>query len=163
VLRKSHGFRQFDFAALDDVSFRADKGKFVVRPGFAELPAANITHAGARAYCRWRGGDLPTEAQWERAARGPERRTYPWGNETPTCDRAVYGVHPMDSKQSLCPGSGVPLVAAASETSDRTKEGVMHMGGNVSEWVIDQLVADGYARCKSPCDDQPIDSQTLLE
>jgi formylglycine-generating enzyme required for sulfatase activity len=55
------------------------------RTDLAQYPAATILYEGAEAYCRWVGKRLPTEAEWEKAARGTEGRDYPWGNEAPDC------------------------------------------------------------------------------
>ncbi len=96
--------------------YRADKG-------FENHPAVEASWYGARDYCRWRGKRLPTEAEWERTARGTEDRPYPWGNQPPDKSRARYGS-----------GWG-QTVAGGSPAQGATPEGVMNMAGNVHEWV----------------------------
>ena len=96
--------------------YRADKG-------FENHPAVEASWRGARDYCRWRGKRLPTEAEWERAARGTEGRPYPWGSQPPDKSRARYGS-----------GWG-QTVAVGSLPQGATPEGVMNMAGNVHEWV----------------------------
>jgi formylglycine-generating enzyme required for sulfatase activity len=65
-------------------------GTWKADTGYADHPAVKITWDGARAFCEWRGADLPTEAQWEKAARGGlESAKYPWGDEPPLCKQNV--------------------------------------------------------------------------
>ena len=117
------------------------------RPERGALPATYVTHDGARLFCRARGFDLPTEAQWERAARGPEARRFPWGDEPPTCDRAVFA----RAEPGACAAAGDGPVPASTDTRDRTPEGVLHLGGNVAEWVLDRFAP--YPACEQPCAD----------
>jgi formylglycine-generating enzyme required for sulfatase activity len=88
-----------------------------------ELPRRCVTWYEAEAYAHWRGGRLPTEAEWEYAARGPESRVYPWGNEF---DAARCNV--VDSKGAVAVG-GYPQGASWAGARD--------MAGNAMEWVAD--------------------------
>jgi formylglycine-generating enzyme required for sulfatase activity len=115
------------------------------RPELAALPATYVTNDGARFFCRACGLDLPTEAQWERAARGPEARRFAWGNELPTCESAVFG----RTEHGACASAGREPVSVNAETRDRTPEGILHLGGNVAEWVLDRF--GPYPACKQPC------------
>lgn len=113
------------YIELDDEDARigARGGRFVAEPGFADRPVAETTWAGAVAFCAWRGARLPTEAEWEAAARGREARTYPWGEAKPTPERAAYG---------RARGDTDPV---QSRPAGATPEGVFHMAGNMAEWT----------------------------
>ena len=69
-----------------------EAARHFAKPGLALLPAAEIPWADAKAYAAWAGKALPTEAQWEKAARGTDGRLYPWGNEAPTAARGHFQV-----------------------------------------------------------------------
>jgi formylglycine-generating enzyme required for sulfatase activity len=96
------------------------------------LPVTGVNWNDAVAYCQWAGGDLPTEAQWEKAAKGDGYRVYPWGDQTATCDWAVM----KDDKGNGC-GKGDAPWPAASKPKGVSLYGALDMAGNVSEWVVD--------------------------
>jgi formylglycine-generating enzyme required for sulfatase activity len=96
------------------------------------FPAVNINWYQAQAYCQWTGGRLPTEAEWEKAARGTDGQTYPWGESSTNCDLANY---------SACVGSSMPL---GSYPDGVSPYGALDMVGNVWEWVADWYEADYY-------------------
>ena len=98
-------------------------GRFAPGPGHAQRPVPESTWAGARAYCNWRGARLPTEAEWEAAARGKQERIYPWGNSRPTPELAVFA----RSKGQTAPVN--------SHRSGTTPDGIHHLAGNMAEWT----------------------------
>lgn len=110
---------------LDDEDARIGvrDGRFVSNPGHETHPVTETTWAAALAYCRWRGARLPTEVEWEAAARGLVGRPFPWGDAMPTQDLAVIGLP-----------SGT-TVAVGSRPKGATPEGLMDMGGSLLEWT----------------------------
>lgn len=104
-------------AALDD-------------PERAQQPAASILWAEAAAYCAWRGQRLPTEAEWERAARGPSSSSYPWGEALPSAELLhAPDVYPFDPPAEFPP--------VGSNTEDVSEEGVHDLFASLEEWVAD--------------------------
>jgi len=94
--------------------------------GYDNYPVVNLTWQQASDYCQWIGGSLPTEAQWEIAARGVDGRIYPWGNNLPDRDYANYASNNGDTME------------VGSFENGMSPNRAMDMAGNVWEWVEDR-------------------------
>ena len=107
-------------------------------PQFQDYPVVNVTWYDANTYCTWAERRLPTEAEWEYAARGDDKRNFPWGDEPPNEYTANF----------------INLIGDTSRVGSYVEGaspfGVLDMAGNVSEWIFDFYRTDYYA--KSPAE-----------
>jgi formylglycine-generating enzyme required for sulfatase activity len=110
------------------------------KPKKGQLPVTRVSFRDATTFCRWEGKAIPSEDQWEAAARGRDGRRYPWGEEA-SCHRANYGAF---DQQGPCAGvnPGRPR-EVGSGNEGKSPFGVLDMAGNVWEWTR----CSGSSRC----------------
>ena len=123
------------------------RGEYFGVARFDDYPVIYVTWTHAQAYCVWAGGKLPTEAQWEKAARGTDGRMFPWGNDPLTenranfCDKQCTG-----SERDPSQNDGYADTAPIGSFPDGASQyGVLDMAGNVWEWCLDNFLPGYYS------------------
>jgi serine/threonine-protein kinase len=134
-----------DWGDIAGASWRRPQGPGTSLDGLDDHPVVQVTWDDAVAYCAWAGGRLPTEAEWEYAARGPEARTFPWGDGFDAarlnyCDRSCF----LDWADSEANDGFVLTAPTGSFPEGASWIGAVDMAGNVWEWTSDWYGEEYY-------------------
>jgi eukaryotic-like serine/threonine-protein kinase len=150
VTNGMYGLCVKDGACRPPAQPRSDnRENYFCNPEFQDYPVVLVTWYDASAYCEWAGRRLPTEAEWERAARGDDKRNYPWGDELPNEYTANFMNLVGDTSR------------VGSYAEGASPFGVLDLAGNVWEWVADFYRPDSYG--KAPADNPvgPAEAEVL--
>ena len=122
---------------------------YAVHPDYRNFPAFVYASEAAEEYCQWAGRRLPSEAEWEKAARGTDGRLYPWGNSLDCAHANYFGCDKTINTDPTAPRCGYSKTCRTANVEDypngASPYGVLNMAGNVWEWVNDWYQADYYS------------------
>ena len=115
-----------------------------------DRPVVGMTWEDAEAYCKWAGKRLPSEAEWEKAARGTDKRRFPWGDMQPFVDIANYNrglwvSYPI-TLAPVTSGTVGMSIRHGLKDGGKSPYGLYHMAGNAAEWVADWYDREYYAK-----------------
>jgi eukaryotic-like serine/threonine-protein kinase len=137
IIAKSYTFYEEKWQLVDEADWAHPFGPSSDISGYKNYPVTHVSWKDALAYCEWAGRALPTEAQWEKAARGTSGETYPWGNAAPSGDLVNYADSSLnfytadpnvnDGYEFTSPVGSFP--------NGKSEYGVLDIAGNVWEWV----------------------------
>ena len=116
------------FAKFTEETGHRPEGGFKFQPGQEQHPAQWLTWKDAESYCKWAGKRMPTEYEWEKAARGIDGRIWPWGNNE-------------KKPQNINDAGGPKMLHEYDDPAGQSPYGCLHMADNVWEWVDDWLSA----------------------
>src|SRR5690349_10472624 len=129
IIDLAKSFRGIKYDAREQRPFR-------VADGQGKVPVTRVTWHGAKLFCEIQGKRLPTENEWEAAARGRDDRRFPWGSELPRCGDVVIKNDGKIPKTGACKvGDAVEVQPVGTALQDVTVAGVHDLGGNVTEWT----------------------------
>jgi eukaryotic-like serine/threonine-protein kinase len=140
--------KQVEAAGAD---WRHPRDPAITNDGLDDYPVVQVSWNDAQAYCEWAGRQLPTEAQWEKAARGPlgglgDGRQYPWGNAPVAGDRLNLADQSLNVPWAEPINDGFPFTSPVSQyPAGASPSGALDMVGNVSQWVADWYGQTYYA------------------
>jgi eukaryotic-like serine/threonine-protein kinase len=129
------------FCNLPATTSSYTRASYYGNPAYGDYPVMHISWADASAYCSWAGRRLPSEAEWEKAARSEDGRLYPWGNSSPSANLLNWN------------GSIGDTSKAGSYPAGASPYGALDMAGNLWEWVADWYSDSYYA--SSPASNPP--------
>ncbi|HSR50912.1 MAG TPA: SUMF1/EgtB/PvdO family nonheme iron enzyme [Acidobacteriota bacterium] len=144
-------WRQWKLSGLPYADYQFARVRYPEAPDWGILddhPVMSVNWEFARKYVEWAGKRLPSEAEWEKAARGTDGRRFPWGDSEVTFEKALWMDHPMAKAKAA------PVDCCREGASPY---GALNMAGNVYEWCQDYFSADYYARSpkKNPLNQEP--------
>ncbi len=137
--------------ASTDLRLAYDGKTFGVKPGYEYHPMTVVTWFGAKAYCDFHGWRLPTEAEWEKAARGPDARPYPWGDSLAKGNANYYASGDPFERTVGALGDTTPVGFYNGKTHDGystldspSPYGIYDMAGNVWQWTVNVYEGEHY-------------------